>query len=68
MNNNACGLEFVAGADNNVYRESMARASTGVSGPAVCAAGSCAPNFKHLWSREQHGGQQLHSDGRGPCN
>jgi nitrous oxidase accessory protein NosD len=66
MNNNACGLEFVAGADNNVYRENMARLNTG--GLPVCAAMPCAPNFGNLGVGNSTAGNNFVPSGAAPCN
>ena len=39
--NGGHGLEFFAGADNNVYRQNVARGNLG----AACAPAACSPNF-----------------------
>ena len=40
-NNTGHGFEFIAGADNNVYRQNVARGNLG----AACAPVACSPNF-----------------------
>lgn len=66
MNNNACGLEFVAGADNNIYRENMSRSNAG--GPPVCGAGPCAPHFGNLGGGNSSAGNNFVPSGVAPCN
>ena len=65
MNNNACGLVFAAGADNNVYRGNTARLNTG---GAACGAGPCPPNFTNLGAVNSTPGDNFIPSGVAPCN
>lgn len=63
---NGCGLVFLLGADQNVYRENMARGSTG--GPACAGGPPCVPNFLNSGAGNSTPGDNFIPTGVAPCD